>query len=61
MIGVTCLLIACKYEEIYPPNIQDLVNATDRSCTKSEILRAEYDIITALDFNMTVNTPYRML
>ena len=46
MIGVTCLLIACKYEEIYPPNISDLVHATDKSCTKVDILKAEYDIIT---------------
>jgi cyclin B len=25
LVGVTCMLIACKYEEIYPPETRDFV------------------------------------
>lgn len=29
LIGVTCMLIASKYEEIYPPFIKDFIYITD--------------------------------
>ena len=31
LLGVTCMLIAGKYEEIYPPRIHDYVEITDRA------------------------------
>lgn len=34
LVGVTALLIACKYEEIYPPEMKDFVYITDRAYTK---------------------------
>lgn len=38
LVGVTALLIATKYEEIYPPTIKDLVYITDNAYSKEEIL-----------------------
>lgn len=37
LIGVTSLLIASKYEEIYPPELRDLVYICDRAYTRSEV------------------------
>jgi hypothetical protein len=37
LVGVTSLLIASKYEEIYPPEIRDLVYICDRAYTKHEV------------------------
>lgn len=37
LVGVTSLLIAAKYEEIYPPEIRDLVYICDRAYTKQEV------------------------
>jgi cyclin B len=37
LVGVTSLLIASKYEEIYPPEIRDLVYICDRAYTKQEV------------------------
>jgi len=30
LLGVTAMLIASKYEEIYPPEIRDFVHITDK-------------------------------
>ena len=41
LVGVTAMLIACKYEEIYPPIVRDFVYITDNAYTKEEILEME--------------------
>lgn len=38
LVGVSALLIACKYEEIYPPELKDFVFITDRAYTKEDVL-----------------------
>ena len=37
LVGVTCLLIASKYEEIFPPELRDLVYICDRAYTKTDV------------------------
>jgi len=37
LVGVTCLLIASKYEEIYPPELRDLVYICDRAYTRNDV------------------------
>ena len=37
LVGVTALLLASKYEEIYPPEIHDLVYICDRAFSKDEV------------------------
>jgi G2/mitotic-specific cyclin-B, other len=37
LVGVTCLLLASKYEEIYPPELRDLVYICDRAYTKTDV------------------------
>ena len=59
LVGVTCLLIACKYEEIYPPIVSDVVYITDNAYKASEILEMEKSILFTLDFEMHVTSPYR--
>lgn len=34
LLGVTAMLIACKYEEIYVPKIDDFVDITDNTYSK---------------------------
>lgn len=36
-VGVTCLLIASKYEEIYPPGLCDIVYICDNAYTRDEV------------------------
>ena len=61
LVAVTSLLIAAKYEEIYPPEIKDCVYITDRAYTKQKIIDTELDILTELRFNLTVPTAYPFL
>ena len=61
LVGVTALLIACKYEEIYPPEVRDCVYITDRAYQSSEVLDMEQDIVHQLGFRMTVPTAYPFL
>ena len=37
LVGVTSLLIASKYEEIYPPELRDLVYICDRAYTRTDV------------------------
>ena len=61
LVGVTSLLIACKYEEIYPPEVKDCVYITDRAYTRQDVLDTEANIVKALRFELTVPTAYPFL
>ena len=61
LIAVSSLLIACKYEEIYPPEISSFVYITDNAYKKEEILDYEIKILSSLDYDVTYPTPYRYL
>lgn len=58
LVGVTALLVACKYEEIYPPEVRDCVYITDRAYTRQEVLDMEQNIVSRLEFKLTVPTGY---
>jgi hypothetical protein len=55
------MLIACKYEEIYPPIVKDFVYITDNAYSKDEILAMEKKMLTVLDFNIQINSAFRFL
>ena len=61
LVGVTSMLIASKYEDIYPPEIQDFVYITDKAYIKEEILSMETSILKQLEYNLTVPSSYRFL
>jgi hypothetical protein len=41
LVGVTAMMIASKYEEIYPPEMRDFVYICDNAYTKQQILDME--------------------
>lgn len=61
LVGVTALLIACKYEEIYPPELKDFVFITDKAYTKEDVLQMEFHILSTLSFDITFPTAHRFL
>lgn len=61
LVGVTALFIACKYEEIHPPELRDCVYITDNSFTPEEVLEMELCILTRLKFNLSFPTPQNFL
>ncbi|XP_039023950.1 putative cyclin-A3-1 [Hibiscus syriacus] len=59
LLGVSSMLIASKYEEINPPNVEDFCYITDNTYRKEEVVKMEADILKALKFelgNPTVKT-----
>lgn len=64
LLGVSSMLIASKYEEITPPNVEDFCYITDNTYTKDEVVKMEAAILKALNFelgNPTIKTFLRRL
>ncbi len=61
LVGITALLIACKYEEIYPPELKDFAYITDNAYTTNEILSMEQLLLSGLGFNLNVPLGHRFL
>lgn len=61
LVGVTALLIASKYEEIYPPELRDLVYICDRAYSKNEILEMEEIILKKLQYQITIPSAHAFL
>jgi len=61
LVGVSCMWIASKYEEMYAPEINDFVYITDNAYTSLEIRTMELDILRALDFNLGKPLPLHFL
>lgn len=54
LVGVTAMLIASKYEEIYAPEVKDFVYISDKAYTRDEIIKMESLMLGTLQFNLTV-------
>jgi len=60
LVGLTAFFIACKYEEIYPPEIADFIKLCD-AYTKNNILDMEKTMLKAIDFNLSYPLPLHFL
>merc|ERR1711981_1074222 len=58
LLGAAALLIASKFEEIYPPEIEDFVHISDRAFKKDAVIKMEGEILNALKFNVSVPTSH---
>eukprot|EP00035_Acanthoeca_spectabilis_P021705 m.439778 g.439778 ORF g.439778 m.439778 type:complete len:438 (-) comp18417_c0_seq1:244-1557(-) len=61
LIGVSCLFIAAKVEEIYPPRLTKFAELTDGACTDEAILAKELEILQTLDWRLSPMTPVSWL
>jgi hypothetical protein len=48
------MLIACKYEEIWPPLVKDYIHISDNSYSKQQIINMEQSMLETLDFNIDI-------
>ncbi|KAG8078226.1 hypothetical protein GUJ93_ZPchr0007g3993 [Zizania palustris] len=58
LVGVSAMLIACKYEEIWAPEVNDFILISDSAYTREQILSMEKGILNRLQWNLTVPTLY---
>lgn len=61
LYAIASLLIASKYEEIYPPEVADLVYLTQNAYHKRDILRAEIVILKQVNFDLGKPIPLTFL
>ncbi|XP_070579234.1 G2/mitotic-specific cyclin-B-like [Ptychodera flava] len=56
LLGITCLLLASKVEERYPPDVNTLRYLTDYSYSKEAVLQMEMIILRTLCFDFCLPT-----
>ncbi|KAG7283722.1 hypothetical protein CRUP_034346, partial [Coryphaenoides rupestris] len=61
LAGVTAMLVASKYEEMYSPEVADFAYITDNAFTKAQILQMEQLILKSLKFNLGRPLPLHFL
>lgn len=61
LLGVTALVLAAKYEEIYPPETRDFINLTKKPMMKEEIFAMESKILQKLNFELSGPSPLRFI
>ncbi|CAL9732268.1 G2/mitotic-specific cyclin-4 [Monosporozyma unispora] len=61
LVGITALYIACKYEEIHCPALNDILYILDNEYTREDILQAERFMINTLNFEISWPGPMSFL
>ncbi|KAH9675272.1 Cyclin-B1-2 [Citrus sinensis] len=61
LVGMGAMLIASKYEEIWAPEVNDLVRIADNAYSHPEVLAMEKTILGKLEWTLTVPTYYVFL
>lgn len=61
LVGVSAMLIACKYEEIWTPLVKDFLCISDNAFSREEVLSKEKSILNKLQWNLTVPTMYMFI
>lgn len=61
LVAVGATLIASKYEEIYPPDVSDLITLTQDAYSRRDVMRIEITILEQLNFNLGRPIPIAFL
>ncbi|XP_019436396.1 PREDICTED: cyclin-A2-4-like isoform X4 [Lupinus angustifolius] len=56
LLGITCMLIASKYEEINAPRIEEFCLITDNTYTKEEVLKMEIQVLKSVAYQLFAPT-----
>ena len=59
LLGITALLLSCKYEEIMLPKIEDFIYITDNAYVKKDVIDMERDILDVLNFDLIFPSPIK--
>jgi len=61
LVGVVCMFVAAKVEQINPPQVADFVYITDKTYTKEEVFSMECTMLSSLGFSIAVPTQAHFL
>ena len=52
LVGTTCMWVAAKYEEIYPPSVTEFAHMTDNTFQKEDLREMEQMILKAMEYHL---------
>ena len=61
LVGITCIFITAKVEEIISPSARNFLYCADSSYSETEILQAERYVLKTLDWNLSYPNPIHFL
>ncbi|KAI8621344.1 cyclin-like protein, partial [Chytriomyces sp. MP71] len=61
LVGLTCLQVACKYEEVMVPSVAVLVHMVQGGYSAEEVLKAERFVLGMIGFGVGYNGPVPFL
>ncbi|KAH7907568.1 cyclin-like protein [Hygrophoropsis aurantiaca] len=61
LVGITCLFISSKVEEIVAPSVSHFLHCADSSYSEQEILMAERYVLKTIDWNLGYPNPMHFL
>ncbi|KAH9300125.1 hypothetical protein KI387_011708 [Taxus chinensis] len=56
LLGISCMLIASKHEEICPPQVEEFCYITDNTYFREEVLEMERQVLGQLHFELSIPT-----
>uniref|UniRef100_UPI00358F92B8 cyclin-A1-like n=1 Tax=Myxine glutinosa TaxID=7769 RepID=UPI00358F92B8 len=56
LLGTCALYVAAKFQEMYPPDVNEFVYVTDHTYTMKQVLRMEHQLLYALRFYLAAPT-----
>ncbi|KAM9329271.1 cyclin-A2 [Gastrophryne carolinensis] len=56
LVGTAAMLLASKFEEIYPPEVAEFVYITDDTYNKKQVLKMEHLVLKVLSFDLAAPT-----
>ncbi|KAI0208002.1 hypothetical protein LSAT2_007337 [Lamellibrachia satsuma] len=57
LLGISCLFIACKFEERFAPSVSKLIHLTDDTYTYDQVIKMEIVVLRVLNFRLSRPTP----
>jgi hypothetical protein len=61
LVGITCLFVASKVEEIVAPSVLHFFHCADSSYTETEILLVERYVLKTIDWSLSFPNPMHFL
>ena len=59
LVGCACMLLAGKYEEIFPPTVEDYSYISDNTYTPNQVLEEERRVLRDIDYTLTVRCNFK--
>lgn len=54
LVGLACLFIAGKFEEIYPPSLEEYLESCNNAYSRDQLLQIETIILNSIQFNLVI-------